>query len=679
MRVNLPKDALLRVHMGQSFAEYDIVRDDPTILVPTPASVVALQPENTKCFFIGRRGAGKTAIAYHLLSASRKAKAISPQIFDLISLPTSLEEFRDTRQRAFKSLVCVFERVLLGELAKQWLQARLWTFSDANSAFGRERGLIESCDFDNRVLNLMTEVFEAYRAPSEKLWLRQINRAQQLATEANEIRQDSRFDWVFIIDRLDEAWDGSDGAVVSLMALMHCCVRLRAACHAIRPYLSLRENIYARIRQLDNEFARLETSVVFLEWTKEKLTELVERRLVRPFNTKPALGGEAWAHFFEDTDTFCSCDTVLQQCQGRPRDVLTYVSLALEVAVSRGHARITQDDVANARDRFSKSKLKDLADEFEENYPNIGLVLQLFYGLSTDYTLPAIENCIQTLLTDARIGNNCKAWLFDNATPHRFVELLFNIGFVGVKDGKEWMFKSSSGDAAFLPAIQRSTTVRIHPAYQAALHLRGMVLTSISDEVILQHTGILEELPDGVSFDGYQQKLRTMLRELEELPRGKTGASRFEEMVGDVIGLCVFRSLANVQPKVRSVDGTVIRDWIASNRAATGFWAMIRDKYVATQITWECKNYDELAADDFQQTSYYMNSAIGRFAVVVFRGQEVTKSYVQHITRIVNDKQGMVLILTEKDVRTFLRQAMNGKVKEEHIHEVFDRTCRLIS
>jgi hypothetical protein len=37
------------------------------------------------------------------------------------------------------------------------------------------------------------------------------------------------------------------------------------------------------------------------------------------------------------------------------------------------------------------------------------------------------------------------------------------------------------------------------------------------------------------------------------------------------------------------------------------------------------------------------------------------------------------LILTEKDVRVFLRQAMNGKFKEDHINEVYDRVSRLIS
>jgi len=134
-----------------------------------------------------------------------------------------------------------------------------------------------------------------------------------------------------------------------------------------------------------------------------------------------------------------------------------------------------------------------------------------------------------------------------------------------------------------------------------------------------------------------------------------------------------------VQPKVRNNGGVVIRDWIASNRAPSGFWEVIRSKYDATQIIWECKNYEDLHADDFHQASYYMNNVVGRFAIVAFRGQEVDNSYYRHIERIAKDKHGMVLLLTEKDLRVFLRQALNGKVKEDHINELFDRTVRTVS
>ena len=81
-----------------------------------------------------------------------------------------------------------------------------------------------------------------------------------------------------LIDRIDEAWDGTDKAVVFLMAMMHACIELNASSKSLRPLLFLRENIFERVRQIDNEFSRLETSVVSLDWTRELLLEVIERR-----------------------------------------------------------------------------------------------------------------------------------------------------------------------------------------------------------------------------------------------------------------------------------------------------------------------------------------------------------------------------------------------------------------
>jgi hypothetical protein len=257
---------------------------------------------------------------------------------------------------------------------------------------------------------------------------------------------------------------------------------LVSALSDLRPYLFIRESIFSRIRSLDNEFSRLETSVVFLDWTQEKLTEFVERRLVRPFNTKPPLGGEAWSCFFEDSATFDSRFEIFNSCENRPRDVLTYVSFALESAVSRAQRKITAADIKTAGERFSTSKLKDLADEFAENYPNIHLVIRLFYGLSTEYTLGAIENFLEKLLVDRKIAEFCKDWFFHNSTPHEFISLFYSIGFFGIKDQKQWVYKAPGGDASGMPSMSSHTTIQIHPAYHSALHLRQMLLPSISGD-----------------------------------------------------------------------------------------------------------------------------------------------------------------------------------------------------
>ena len=69
---------------------------------------------------------------------------------------------------------------------------------------------------------------------------------------------------------------------------------------------------------------------------------------------------------------------VFDYCQERPRDVLTYCSFALESAQQDKHETIKIEDLQSAKRRFSDSRLKDLGDEYQENYPQIQLILALF-------------------------------------------------------------------------------------------------------------------------------------------------------------------------------------------------------------------------------------------------------------------------------------------------------------
>jgi len=82
-RITLPKKGLQRVDVGKAFAEHDLIRNDPQLFVSTPATLAALDPDNGSCFFVGRRGAGKTAIVYKTLRKHRRTISLVPQIFDL--------------------------------------------------------------------------------------------------------------------------------------------------------------------------------------------------------------------------------------------------------------------------------------------------------------------------------------------------------------------------------------------------------------------------------------------------------------------------------------------------------------------------------------------------------------------------------------------------------------------
>ncbi len=520
---------------------------------------------------------------------------------------------------------------------------------------------------------------EALSKNQDKEWLRHMSRWKDIAHAMDGIASSLVLPTVVVIDRIDESWDGSDKAVVLLMALMHACVELTASTETVKPLVFLRENVFERVRLVDKEFTRLETFVTSLEWTRELLVEFVERRLNAPLIAKFSLRGETWNAFFESTPDQDSQAFVFNYCHYRPRDILIFCSFAVEAAQSRLREKVHLEDLFHAKKRFSDSRFKDLCDEYADNYPQLQMVLTRFYGLADRFTVKAIDDFIKKLLVDEEIKVHCGKWIFRYTQPDLFIQLLFDIGFVGLDGNGDAHFRSSGSQSTTPPAIDVGTIVVVHPTYRDALNLRSALLSGLDPDVPLRESGLLEDLPGGLSLEAYYLKLKDLREQLKTLPMGDSHAEEYASAVGEVIKLCFFRALTNVELKVRTGDGRVIRDWVASNHGPEGFWQLVRLKHGATQVVFECKNYDELKASDFHQISYYLNDMIGRFGIVVFRGDEIKKHYYEHLRRIATDRSAVVIFLLDRDLDIFLRQAVNGKSSESHVQEIYDRTVREIS
>jgi len=677
-KVRLPKDAISRVKLGQAFAEYDQILTEPGIFVITPAISAAVNSDMSKCFFIGRRGTGKTAVARYLSEIKQNAIQIHPQVLSPLLFPLQPESLADPRQRPFRSLVETFKRVLEDEVILEWINGGLLDLGKLPRLLRTEAKFACELDFDLRVLELLDKICLPLEKEDEVGWLREMGQSKRLGKAMIEVASDRRFHFNILIDRLDDAWDGSDTAVIMLMALMHACIEVETSVACVRPLLFLRENVFDRVRQIDNESTRLETCVASMDWSPELLLEMIERRLSHPFNTKLPLGGPTWDHFFEKTENNVSKAMIFEYCQNRPRDILTYCSFALELAQSKKHETITIQDLVQTRKRFSETRLKDLGDEYGENYPQLSLVLSRFYGLGREFAIPGVEDFIKKLLVDDDIRDHCGSWIYKYTPPEQFVRLMYNIGFFGIKSPRGVLFRPLGPTSTGSPPITPETHVTIHNSYCDALDLRDAVISTLDKDASWQRAGFLSELPGALELGDYTEKLKQLQDNVKTLPEGRDQATEWEDVVGELIKLCFWQWLANVEPRERDVAGCVVRDWIAANRASSGFWNMVFHKYNAAQIIWECKNYSALQADDFQQVAYYLNEQVGRFAIIAFRG-EVKKHYYQHIKRIATDKKGLVLLLTNKDLLVFVRQALRGKFSESHIQDNFDRTLRLIS
>lgn len=115
----LPPNALDRINLGQSFAEYDRVLTRPGVFVTTPATQAALDPDRGKVFFVGRRGTGKTAIALFWANKTQNTFMVHPNVLTPKVLPGNETDFVDPKKRPLKSIIAAFELNLAAEAVSQ--------------------------------------------------------------------------------------------------------------------------------------------------------------------------------------------------------------------------------------------------------------------------------------------------------------------------------------------------------------------------------------------------------------------------------------------------------------------------------------------------------------------------------------------------------------------------------
>ncbi len=150
--VQLPKEALSRVNLGQAFAEYDLIRTNPYLFVRTPALLSALDPERSKSFYVGRRGTGKTAITFAIEQSGGQCCRIYPELFSPLSDVLRELDFANTHQQPFRSLIAAFRRALQGEILKLSLPYGHSTSPDLPPNLRSELRLLHDLDFDRSVL-----------------------------------------------------------------------------------------------------------------------------------------------------------------------------------------------------------------------------------------------------------------------------------------------------------------------------------------------------------------------------------------------------------------------------------------------------------------------------------------------------------------------------------------------
>jgi hypothetical protein len=439
---------------------------------------------------IGRKGSGKTAIFYAV-----RDSLINRRSFLVLDLKPEGHQFSKLREVVLSKLSEGFQEhtltafwnyILLCELACKALKVdHTWALRDEThrQAFGRlaaayeKHASADAGDFSERLLREVERI--ASRYPGEGAGLSANQLTQTLFRDDIRELDDTVADYLeskdeiwLLIDNLDKGWP-TRGAkkedILILRTLLEATRKLQRQLEhretGFRCLVFLRNDIYEHLL-IDTPDKGKDTAIVLDYDDREFFKELIVQRI----KSSTGLTGSfenIWAAVFDThLGTEDAFQYIIDRTLMRPRDLLNFLHRAIEVAINRGHERVSGDDILKAEETFSEDILLSIAFEIRDVYPTVSEPLYEFLGCPA--AMP-VEDATSKLESAG----------FAKDRLDEAIDLLLWFGFFGVQEGEiekpTYAYQMRHNLAKLVaPLKHKKGVLVVHPAFRKALQCGGL-------------------------------------------------------------------------------------------------------------------------------------------------------------------------------------------------------------
>lgn len=615
--------------MGDARAEQDKPMLDTAFYEWSPYK--ALLADSSRFVVVGRRGTGKSAIAYRLSRHWRDEKRfcieVAPQEEELIGFRGLAGLFGDsvTTIRAGVKLL--------------WKYALMMELLEALSKYYKSAGPVSAAPFLQERLKQWNGISGGIFLKLRKLtyeWLKGLDssssRIAELAehlqinrvlSELREVLHHAKKMSVVLVDRLDEGYEPDtlgngvvDGLVYGTSEFKE---NLGQGTIAL---VFLRDNIFRALQRADNDFSRnVEPRVLRLHWDPQELLFMTIGRIRAAFKLEGKEGEiKAWNAFTDKNlhgvSGFKKC---LRHTLYRPRDVIALLNGAFYEARTKSRGVLTEGDVTSAARSISKSRLDDLEKEYSSVFPGLSLLLSKFQGGDVKVTPVDVQRRVFEVLGSMALKPQEHQHLVILSKEYASVHALYSVGFLGIKNDISKTFVFCHDGRQPTKAISDTTELIVHPCYWAALGTLEIGDTEhFADEIFDEY----EVTIYSADADQRSHILGKAISRLATIPAGDEGATEFEEWCKEAISYCFSYQLTNVVLHPNKL-ASQRRDVVATNSATSAAWKRILEDYRARQVIFEVKNFESIGVTEFRQMHGYLGREYGRLGFIVCRGNRI--------------------------------------------------------
>ncbi len=494
--------------------------------------------ENPKCIVVGRTGAGKTALLLQLREAEENVVWLEPDHLALsyLSNSTILKYLEDLgvkldifyrllwrhilsvelikikynirTEKDQKNFLNRITRLFFGDKKKQdalnylieWGE-KFWEDTeyrihevteklenDIKAAVGTKAKFLEARVSGNDKISSEDRYEIVHRAQDviNRVQIRKLSRVNDIL--ANDIFSDQYPKFFIVIDRLDESWVEDTLRYRLIRSLIECLKDLQKF-RSVKIIIALRQDLLYRVfretRDSGFQEEKYQPLILRIKWDANQLIEILNKRLnslvQRQYTKEPI----SWKDLFpksigkEDTKTY-----IVKRTMYRPRDIIQFTNLSIEMAVDR--PAITATIIREAEGHYSTLRFRSLGDEWFADYPNLLKVSDILKRRQRLFPLIEIklgdieDLCIDSFdkNTYSDRGKLCK-WADQVYNGQmtvemfrlRIVKMFYETGIVGIKKGPSsktsWSFLN--GDIIREAEINEDAKLEICPVFYRVL------------------------------------------------------------------------------------------------------------------------------------------------------------------------------------------------------------------
>lgn len=489
--VYLPR---LMPYVRSGTAEGDLNYLKQVFVTPTQLTeVLGIEPGSMRAL-IGNKGAGKSALVEWL-----KRTAIDAGVPCVLIRPDQLV---DTGAPDGTDLATLkgyyFERLLrtvsaeIGSQISSYLPltgAQATLYNEAMNQ-GTTRG-----DVVSKTLPLLASIAQPATNIDGAALAKQL-RGSNSDTELQKAINDHLLNkaarlFLLMIDDTDQLASPDDKAQLNkIWGLILAVRRLAMECNSVRPILTLRSSVWARLSHENagqrDQVDHIRPLSIHLQSSDSVIVEIVEKRMISANSADRVKPMTPYGPYFYGRDVQLPesaqrrswPDFISKSARERPRDALQLIKSMIDVALGDGHAKIGDEDAAKAMRVYSSERVDDVVNEYAIDCPSIREVIESFHSADFEMDFEQLREHLSRTLGITSIALRGRTMKKMDEDFVSLLALLYEVGFMNarvtdVTKPKGFDHKNFSDDPKFVRYSNwnnlQAAHWEIHPAFRSHL------------------------------------------------------------------------------------------------------------------------------------------------------------------------------------------------------------------